>query len=82
MIAKLARHAKVIISAWGKVDKPLCTFVSAVSYMLLDYDLLCMGTNKNGSPKHPLYLANTTKPQIWRRARFCQVHASAPVWAP
>lgn len=26
----------------------------------------CLGTNKDGSPKHPLYLAKTTPLEVWR----------------
>jgi hypothetical protein len=64
-IAKMARHAEVIIAAWGALNRPVKNFATSVALMLSGYELLCMGTNKDGSPKHPLYLANTTEPQIW-----------------
>lgn len=30
-------------------------------------ELLCLGTTKDGAPRHPLYLAATARPTIWRR---------------
>jgi hypothetical protein len=34
--------------------------------LLAGFDLYCMGTNADGSPEHPLYIANATEPKIWR----------------
>lgn len=53
---KTAKHAKIIAQRAERVAR------------LIGGDLWCLGTNEDGSPKHPLYLAEDTPAQIWRAA--------------
>ena len=50
----------LIIAAWGNHCDP-----ARVGQIrgLIDKPIMCLGQNKNGSPKHPLYLKADTKPQ-------------------
>lgn len=52
-----------IVCAWGKNAKS--DRVSAFVDMAHDNQLWCLGTNKNGSPKHPLYVKGDTELQRW-----------------
>ena len=56
-ILEAARIAEKIICAWG-THGLFRNRGKIVRKMLLDcdYDLHCLGINKNGTPKHPLYL--------------------------
>lgn len=53
-----------IICGWGQ-EKIVDKYKKQINDMLLPFAmekmLYCLGTNKNGSPKHPLYLPYTTK---------------------
>lgn len=57
-------EATVMIAAWGKH----CPQWRADEIAeLLGRELKCLGRNKNGSPKHPLYLRADTKPEpFWQ----------------
>lgn len=48
-----------IILAWGSVDKKHGSRVDEVMGILHEngWNLWCLGTNSDGSPKHPLYLS-------------------------
>lgn len=70
VIAHAAALARVTIVCWGATDgklrKLLEPRVKAVLGVLKNRDLWCLGTTKDGSPRHPLYLSYSCKPQIWR----------------
>lgn len=62
----------VVVCAWGRggtVDKQLAKMhaerVERVA-KLIGGDLYCLGTNGDGSPKHPLYLPEDTEAMLWR----------------
>jgi hypothetical protein len=57
-ILRLARKAEVIIACWGKLHISLKHHADCVETALRDagHALHCLGQNKDGSPKHPLYL--------------------------
>ncbi len=60
-LIKMRKMADVCICAWGNNGK-LKKRDKAVIDLLLPYGPLhCFGINKNGSPKHPLYLSGKTK---------------------
>lgn len=64
-----ASAARDVIVAWGKPSP----FVRRSGQIERVYDLLkeraksikCLATNADGSPKHPLYVAGSTKPKKW-----------------
>lgn len=61
----LARHHRPIICAWGANAKPdrVKAFVDAAKGV--GGELMCLGTTKDGAPRHPLYLRRDAKPQPW-----------------
>ncbi len=61
----LAHKHHEIICAWGRNAKS--DRVKQFHDFMVSYGarLLCLGTNKDGSPKHPLYLKNDTQLRNW-----------------
>ena len=60
IISELIKKSDSIVYAWGNlVGEP-------TELMKLIESPLCFGTNKNGTPKHPLYLRSDTKLQDFR----------------
>lgn len=59
--------AELIVVAWGN-DGRHRQREKDVLRLLEPYRLWCLGTNKNGTPKHPLYLPDDTPLQIFREA--------------
>ena len=53
-----------VIVAWGSHGAK-GTF--QMNQTLRGKDLWCLGKNKSGSPKHPLYLAKSTELQSWEK---------------
>jgi len=57
-IREICNRVNTVIVAWGN-DGEILKRGQAVSTMLFTpgIDMYCLGTNKNGEPKHPLYLS-------------------------
>jgi len=55
-ILAAAEDARLIVAAWGS-DTMAPARARAVEHLLDGLPLWCLGTNKDGEPKHPLYLA-------------------------
>ena len=52
--------------AWGATKHPLKGIrVEAVKALARGRELLCLGTNDDGSPRHPLMLPYKTKREVW-----------------
>lgn len=64
-IARLKRSDLGVFAAWGAMPKPL--LASGLVLDALGSPLMCLGTTKEGSPRHPLYLPKTACPMEWRR---------------
>lgn len=47
-----------VIAAWGSTPRPASHAIMNLRRYALD--LVCLGTNRDGSPKHPVRLANAT----------------------
>lgn len=58
-LRRAAERADRIIVGWGR-HFIVPTRATPVLSLLSRYELWCLGTNQDGSPKHPLYLANAT----------------------
>jgi hypothetical protein len=60
----------VVVAAWGASLKPWSTMrARMISYEVANgecHPLQCLGTTKDGSPRHPLYVAGTTELVPWR----------------
>ena len=60
IISELIKKSDLIVYAWGNlVSEPM-------QLRKLIESPLCFGINKNGTPKHPLYLRSDTKLQNFR----------------
>lgn len=64
-LSSIAMCYKDVVCAWGKHADP--ARARDVANMMLDNGvrLWCLGTNKDGSPKHPLYLSGATELVPW-----------------
>lgn len=63
-IRETAVRAKLVVCAWGNsVPKEYPSRPNRVRELLFmsNIKLKCLGKNSDGSPKHPLYLKNTTE---------------------
>jgi hypothetical protein len=59
-----AAGADLIVCAWGKHGRHR-NRCDAVRQSLADYRLHYLQLNKDGSPKHPLYVKDSTQPTLW-----------------
>jgi len=64
MLSFLSHH-RLIVAAWGKLPNP--RRVAQVVDILTrnGSQLYCLGTNLDGSPKHPLYVPYSQRLQLW-----------------
>lgn len=72
-LVRVAKTSDVIVLAWGTHSNPELRDLIArrgadVVRILAPYRLMCLGRNKDGSPKHPLYLKSDTQPVEWKAA--------------
>ena len=58
--------ADCTIAAWGAHVAALTWW--ATGHRIARSDLFCLGTNRNGSPKHPLYVPSNRTPVRWEVA--------------
>ena len=65
-IKAYAERASKIVVCWGFVHPSLQGFASSTVRTLEGYTLWCLGTNLDGSPKHPLYLKGDVPLELWR----------------
>lgn len=67
-IHEAARRASIVVVAWGGNAKP-DRVARVVELLQVDNPVVyCLGTNSDGSPKHPLYLAKKTVLVPWALA--------------
>jgi len=57
--------ADLVIAAWGASPRIIGRDVAALN-MFGTRPIYCLGTTKNGYPKHPLYIRADTEPQPFR----------------
>lgn len=57
-----SNKSALVVAAWGT----LCNSSREIEILaLLDRDIYCLGITKAERPKHPLYVAGSTQPQIF-----------------
>lgn len=66
-IAKSCQNAGIVVCAWGTHGKH-AKRADYVRSLLYYFDVVthCLGENKDGSPKHPLYVGYAVEPHEWR----------------
>lgn len=58
----MIRKAEIVVAAWGKARLTF-TAQTIAEVVLSLMHVRCLGQNRDGSPKHPLYLAKTSRLQ-------------------
>ena len=64
-IQAMAAFASTVVVGWGAHAKAAERARTLCSLFIADWKLHCLGTNHDGSPKHPLYLAKTAELVRW-----------------
>jgi hypothetical protein len=64
-LLRAAQLARMVLAAWGTHGDHLHR-AEAVRRALGAHRLVCLGTTKDGSPRHPLYVANAVTPEPYR----------------
>jgi hypothetical protein len=61
-LEKMMAVSELVIAAWG--SNPLTAEAKEIADWIVKQDKVkCLGQNKNGTPKHPLYLSASTEPR-------------------
>jgi hypothetical protein len=62
-IAHQLTLVSTVVCVWGRLHPALTPHAEAVKHLIRQNGMavVCLGTNIDGSPKHPLYLKSTTK---------------------
>lgn len=64
-VHEAARRASLVVVAWGGNAKP-DRVAQVVELLRVDNPIVyCLGTNQDGSPRHPLYLSKKTVLEPW-----------------
>lgn len=58
----------LVVAAWGGNAKPKRVNALWRMSLVAGRELHCLGTTKDGAPRHPLYVRGGTKPQPWENA--------------
>lgn len=65
-IRVIAMQSARLVLAWGKVSPALAKRSGEVLDLVKMNPLSCLGRNKDGSPKHPLYLPKDAQLKAWK----------------
>lgn len=71
IVSLAARAYPKVIVGWGLVEKRLQWTIPRIKNVLYraSAEMLCLGMNRDGSPRHPLYLPNETALVPWEDPR-------------
>lgn len=75
IIQEMIQRADAVVCVWGRLHPRLQHYATSVISLLCEHNItsFSLGVNIDGSPKHPLYLANNTR---FRRFDLGTVNAS------
>ncbi len=67
-LRKALHQGKILVAAWGVVKKPIRSGVDYIVKLMREdgYNLKCLGTTKDGSPRHPLYVRGDAPLVEWK----------------
>lgn len=68
-LLEIGDRAGIIIAAWGSWGTKIKPYVMrpvSVAATWADKSLHCLGTTKDGQPRHPLYVRADFQPVLWR----------------
>lgn len=69
-IVEAARRAALVMAAWGKHGAHRARGAQVVALLrAARIKMQCLGTNADGSPRHPLYVHGATQPSPFRTHR-------------
>ncbi len=68
-IMAMAEEAEIVVMAYGKLHRRYTPVVNAIfdAIIACGKPLHCLGVNKDGSAKHPLYLRSDTELRVFER---------------
>lgn len=80
-IMRLATISEAVVMAHGNLHARFVPWADNLTHELIGdgHRLLCLGQNKNGSPKHPLYLAAETALREYRPTGTSTAESAVPV---
>lgn len=68
VIVRHCKKADIVVACWGGIAYGRDQADHILAMVLKERgEIHCLGVNKDGTPKHPLYLASSTKPRVWRK---------------
>jgi len=56
----MLNQVEYVLCAWGTKGNFLRQAKKMAGFVAASKDMYCLGVNKNGSPKHPLYVKSAT----------------------
>ncbi len=70
VLAYVTRRTRVVFCAWGSsgsglLRRTIDSRADDVARILRHRKIWCLGTTKDGAPRHPLYLPMNSRPRIW-----------------
>lgn len=72
LFERIKKSGGVLLAGWGNISKypeGIPSRVQDVTCMaqMAGLAIHCLGTNKDGSPKHPLFVPYSVEPTIWKQ---------------
>lgn len=66
-VLRVCDKGEILVAAWGATKKPIRSSIREIVKQIRDgYELKCLGTTKDGSPRHPLYLRGDAELIDWK----------------
>lgn len=65
-IIKAVNNSDIVVCAWGSFKEAQKRAKEVLQLLRMGCCVYCLGQNKDGSPKHPLYIKADTKPILMK----------------